>query len=119
VSFAIIMDDEDAPCGTGDNACIHWGVFNLSSTALTSLPNNVDLSGSTGVAFGVTYDQTTAGYNGPCPPSVHTYKTTIFALGAQMPLVVNRATGLTRSKFETTYGSHILGKATLTGRFTP
>jgi Raf kinase inhibitor-like YbhB/YbcL family protein len=117
--FAIIMDDEDSPCGVGDNACIHWGLFNLSSTGLTSLPNSVDLSGNTDVTFGVTYDRATAGYNGPCPPSAHRYKTTIYALGQQMPVIPNRVTGLTRSKFESTYFSHILGKATLTGRFAP
>ena len=28
-SFALIIDDETAPCGTDANACVHWNLFNI------------------------------------------------------------------------------------------
>jgi phosphatidylethanolamine-binding protein (PEBP) family uncharacterized protein len=110
------MDDESH--NVGDGAYIHWGVFNLSSNGLTSLPNNVDFSSNPDVAFGMVLGQREK-YIGPCPPpETHIYKITIYALGSEMPLVPNWIDGMTRSRFERTYSSFILNKATLTGRFT-
>lgn len=118
VSLAIIMDDETPPCGTGDAACVHWGVFNLPSTSAPSMNQGMDLSTIAGLAHGTTYNFG-MGYDGPCPPSTHTYKITIFALSATMPPLATPVSRMTRSRFESLYGAYVLGKATLTGVFTP
>ena len=106
--FAIIMDDETTPCGTGDNACVHWGLFNIPNS-ITSLGENETISN--------TY---TDGYYGPCPPSNHIYKTTVYALNNKMPDIAYSNmpdSGMTRSKFKTLYGSYILQESTISGTF--
>jgi Raf kinase inhibitor-like YbhB/YbcL family protein len=114
--YALIIDDETAPCGTGDNACVHWGVFNMPNT-MTSITEGVTPS----AAQGYVYDGT-IGYAGPCPPNTHTYKATLYALNSGMPYITAQNTapdGLTRSEFETGYGSYILGSKTISGTFDP
>jgi len=113
--YAIIMDDEVNPCGTGDNACTHWIFLNIPST-IKELNENLDISTISGTVEGGTYNGT-ADYEGPCPPLKHIYKTTIFALNDSMPILSYIET--TRSAFQTTYASHILGTATLVGTFDP
>ncbi len=114
-SVAIVMDDEVAPCGTGVNACVHWAVFNIPVTK-TTIAAGENLLATSGVTYGQTYDGLSAGYAGPCPPSNHIYKLTVFALNANMPTVVQN-TNVTRSSFAATYRSNILSQATWTGRY--
>ena len=114
--YALIMDDETSPCGTGDNACRHWIVYNIPATINTFSVGQkvIDISG---VTEGTNYTGA-IGYAGPCPPNKHTYKFTIYALNPTMPFV-GSGTALTRSQFEATYGEQILGSTTLTGTFSP
>ena len=116
-TFALIVDDEVSPCGTGDNACKHWSVYNISSL-ITSFgtDENVTLLGS-GITEGENYMMTN-GYEGPCPPSQHTYKFTIYALKTGMSGIA-AGTALTRSEFQAAYSSFILDSATLQGTYTP
>jgi len=58
------------------------------------------------------------GYAGPCPPRVHTYTFTVYALGVGMPLV-GPGGAFTRSQFEFEYDDFILDSATLRGSFGP
>ena len=117
-SYALIMDDEDPPCGTGDSACRHWMVYNIPATINTfSVGQKVtDISG---VTEGTNYTGA-IGYAGPCPADKHTYKFTIYALklAEPWPFLVS-GTALTRSQFEATYKDQILGSSTLIGTFTP
>lgn len=114
--YALIMDDEVSPCGTGAAACIHWNLFNLPAST-QGVAAGAAVQSLAGVATGTTYSGE-AGYQGPCPPSSHIYKTTVYALKTLLPLA-GTVTGLTRSQFEANYGSEILGHATLTGSFSP
>lgn len=112
-SFAIVMDDEDTPCGTGDDACPHWMVYNIPShvTNLTQGETVTDISGVT--------EGLGTGYVGPCPPNPpHTYKITLYALKSTMP-TIPAGTVLTRSQFASNYSSHIIGSTTLEGTFAP
>lgn len=77
-SFAIIMDDPDAPAGTW----VHWVLWNLPATT-RSLPEGVpkraqlpDGARQGRNSFGK------IGYNGPCPPSgqTHRYVFRLYAL---------------------------------------
>lgn len=115
-SFALIMDDEDSPCGTGDNACRHWAVFNIPDS-VNSFQTNQDISLISGLTLGANY-KGMIGYAGPCPPNQHTYNFTIYALGSGMPLISSGGI-MTRSIFENSYSSYILDSATLQGVFNP
>jgi len=112
-SYALIMDDEVSPCGTGDQACKHWSVFNITSST-SSLNENASTSG---LVQGANYAGG-VGYEGPCPPTTHTYKTTVYALNSSMPTIAS-GTGLTRSQFESSYKSYIVGSDTISGTFAP
>ena len=114
--YAIIMDDEVSPCGTGMNACKHWSLFNIPST-ISSLNENFNPATISGVVEGKNYFGT-YDYEGPCPPSSHRYKTTIYALSDEMPQVPMFST-MTRSQFRSTYQSYILETSTIEGIFNP
>ncbi|MGC8506252.1 MAG: YbhB/YbcL family Raf kinase inhibitor-like protein [Thermoplasmata archaeon] len=79
-SFALIMEDPDAPGGT----FIHWLLYNIAKDS-TAIPENVPRSGNTpgGYSQG-TNSFGRVGYNGPCPPhgTVHRYYFYLYALSA-------------------------------------
>ena len=111
-SYAIIIDDETSPCGTGDDACLHWGVFNIPSTT-TSLAANENVTAISGVVEGTNY-LSAIDYAGPCANEDHTYKTTIYAMASSMPAIASGAT-FTRSQFASSFSDHILSYATISG----
>jgi len=116
ISFTLIMDDEDSPCGTGDNACRHWAVFNIPSF-VTSFQTNQDISLISGVTEGENWEGS-IGYAGPCPPNQHTYTITIYALASGMP-TIDSGEQMTRSQFESAYASYIISFASIQGVFVP
>ena len=115
-SYAVVMDDETPPCGQGDQACLHWSVFNLPADKI-SLAAGEDVSAVSGIALGRNYTGTD-GYAGPCPPAAHVYNITVYALGQDAP-VVKSGGAYTRSSFEEEYAAFILGSDTLQGTFKP
>jgi Raf kinase inhibitor-like YbhB/YbcL family protein len=73
-SFALVIDDPDAPTGTFR----HWGVFDIPSSARS-------IGGGQKAGVEVANDGGTPGYRGPCPPpghGLHHYHFKLFALGA-------------------------------------
>ena len=114
--YALIMDDETSPCGIGSLACVHWALFNIPAST-TSLVADVDTSDIEGSVEGNTYIPTTD-YEGPCPPSAHSYKTTVYALDSSMGVLPANST-FTRSTFESDYSGSILDQAELMGTFNP
>jgi Raf kinase inhibitor-like YbhB/YbcL family protein len=87
-SFALIMDDPDAPPGTW----VHWVLYDIPS-GLRGLPEAVSkdenvLGGAKqGLCWGVdTFDR--VGYNGPLPPpgTPHRYFFKLYALDAPLGL---------------------------------
>ncbi len=80
-SFAIIVDDKDAPNGV----FYHWVVFNLSGDT-KDLPEGTSQF-PPGTIIGLN-SWKKAQYNGPCPPkgSVHTYWLTLYALDTKLSL---------------------------------
>lgn len=115
-SYALIMEDQTPPCGTGAEACVHWAVFNIPAST-TALVGNEDVSAIEGVVEGFNYIPTTD-YAGPCPPDTHTYNIAVYALDATMS-VIGSNTMSTSSEFEANYSGSILGQAELTGTFSP
>jgi Raf kinase inhibitor-like YbhB/YbcL family protein len=109
-SFALIMDDPDAPGGTW----VHWVVYNLpASTA--SLPEAVQpdeqLAGG-GLHGKNSWKKT--GYGGPCPPSgTHHYVFRLYALDALLELDA----GATEKDLAGPMEGHILARGQLVGTY--
>lgn len=112
-SYALIMDDEISPCGINENACKHWGLFNIPSSTL-ELEENLNVSSMSSLVEGLNYNGT-RDYEGPCPPNVHTYKTTVYALDELMPSL--NTANMTRSQFQAKYSDNILNSAIIRGIF--
>ncbi|MFQ5856368.1 MAG: YbhB/YbcL family Raf kinase inhibitor-like protein [Anaerolineae bacterium] len=108
-SFALIMDDPDAPSRT----FTHWVLFDIPSdrTSLSEgLPaGDIGTAGQNG--FG------TAGYGGPCPPpghGPHRYFFTLYALDTD---TLNLSSGTSRAEVEQALKGHVIGQAQLMGRY--
>jgi Raf kinase inhibitor-like YbhB/YbcL family protein len=74
-SFALVVDDPDAPNGTFR----HWGVFDIP-------PNARSLAAGQKAGTAVMNDMNQPGYAGPCPPpghGVHHYHFKLFALNVE------------------------------------
>lgn len=102
-SFAIIVDDPDAPSKTW----VHWIVYNMPAT-ITQLSGGVNTAQfATGLNdFGNTQ------YGGPCPPSgIHRYRFTVYALDILLP----KEAGISKQKLLALMDGHILAQNILTG----
>jgi hypothetical protein len=107
-SFALIMDDPDAPGGT----FVHWVLFNIPSST-TSLTANANVP--PGAARGLN-DFGAMGYGGPCPPPgdpPHRYYFKIYALAITLML----GEGATKAQVEAAMAGNILAQGQLMGRF--
>ncbi|MCL6480780.1 MAG: YbhB/YbcL family Raf kinase inhibitor-like protein [Firmicutes bacterium] len=110
-SFALIMDDPDAPAGTW----VHWVLFNLPASA-RALPENVPkVEQLADGALQGRNDFRRIGYGGPCPPKgpAHRYFFKLYALDTRLAL---RA-GATRADVERAMAGHILAQGELVGRY--
>ena len=110
-SFALIMDDPDAPGGT----FTHWVLFDMPAgtkqLAEGAGPNNT--GGPIGVGGNNSSSQ--AGYMGPCPPSgTHRYYFRLYALDVP---ALNLKAGAARSEVEAAMKNHIVGVADTMGRY--
>lgn len=103
-TFAIIVDDPDAPSGV----VTHWIAWNISS----ELGGVVE--GQTGAVEGKN-SYGSIGYKGPCPPpgKPHRYFFKVFALDQVLEL----PKGASRAELEKAMEGHILGQAELVGTF--
>jgi Raf kinase inhibitor-like YbhB/YbcL family protein len=110
-SFALIMDDPDAPVGTW----VHWVLFNLPADA-KELPEGVakqeqlpdgSLQGRN--------DFRKIGYGGPCPPAgkPHRYFFKLYALDGKLDLKA----GASKADVERAMKGHVLGETELIGRY--
>jgi len=114
-SFALIMDDPDAPSGTW----IHWIAYDIPATAhglAAGLPKNPALADGTkqGACWGVN-SFSRVGYHGPCPPpgKPHRYSFRLYALD-RPPDLPSKAT---KMQVETAMNGHVLASAELVGTY--
>jgi len=108
-SFALIMDDPDAPMGTW----VHWVIYNIPGSA-RGLPEAVptDAKLADGSVQGTTSARST-GYHGPCPPSgTHRYFFKLYALDVMLSLP-----DADKEKLLKAMEGHILAQAELMGTF--
>jgi phosphatidylethanolamine-binding protein (PEBP) family uncharacterized protein len=90
---------------------VHWNVFNLPAQGAVTIAAGQKLSGDIGQTSGGG-----RGYEGMCPPDgVHTYRFAVFA--SRDKLQVDTRTPLTIDAFEGKYGSQVLAKAQIAGKF--
>ena len=112
-TFALIVDDPDAPAGTW----VHWVLFNLTAT-LAALPENLPktetLQQLGGAAQGRN-DFRKIGYGGPCPPpgKPHRYFFRLYALDIVLPLEA----GATKADVERAMKGHIVGQTEHMGTY--
>lgn len=110
-SYALIMDDPDAPVGTWD----HWLLFNIPAEA-RELPAGItdDAEFSDGSRHG-NNSWKRVGYGGPCPPSgTHRYFFKLYALDT----ILDLEPGVTSSELMDAIEGHILAEAELMGTYT-
>ena len=109
-SFALIMDDPDAPMGTW----VHWVLFNLPPSA-RGLPEGVPSTPilPDGSVKGVTSARS-HGYHGPCPPSgTHRYFFKLYALDTLLTLTSSADKKSLLAAME----GHVLAQAEWMGKF--
>jgi Raf kinase inhibitor-like YbhB/YbcL family protein len=109
-SFALIMDDPDAPIGTW----VHWVVYNIPA-ATRELEENMPTTSelSNGIRQGYTSAKST-GYHGPCPPSgTHRYFFKLYALETTLSL----SEKADKKELLAAMEGHILASVELMGTF--
>ena len=105
-SFALVVDDPDAPSGTFS----HWGVFDIPSSARS-------VGGGERIGTEVSNDFGKPGYGGPCPPKgngPHHYHFKLFALDVGS-LALNAQSHV--SDVEREAEKHALAKGELIGTY--
>ena len=110
-SFALIVDDPDAPAGTW----VHWVIYDLPATATglaENTPKSAQLPG--GVKQGLN-GWPHLGYNGPCPPpgKPHRYFFKLYALDT----LLNLKPGLTKKDLLKAMEGHVLAEGQLMGTY--
>jgi Raf kinase inhibitor-like YbhB/YbcL family protein len=110
-SFALIVDDPDAPVGTW----VHWVLYDLPANTkelAEGVPKQEQLSN--GARQGRN-DFRKIGYGGPCPPpgNPHRYFFKLYALDKKLDLQA----GASKAEAESAMKGHILAQAELVGRY--
>ena len=112
-SFALIVEDPDAPGGT----FIHWVLYDLPANTM-SLPEGVPKDAMLPQIGNALQGRTSfkaLGYGGPCPPKgpPHRYYFRVYALNAKLGL----ESGASRDQVLTAMKGHELGRAELMGTY--
>lgn len=109
-SFALIMDDPDAPVGTW----VHWVLFNIPPSArglAEAVPSDATLADG---SMNGKNSWGRLGYGGPCPPSgTHRYFFKLYALDEMLGL----SSGADKGELLKAMEGHILAQGELMGTF--
>ena len=113
-SFALIVDDPDAPDPANPKMTwVHWILYNIPAAA-NSLPENVKVVDLPEGTLQGLNDWKKTGYGGPCPPiGKHRYFHKLYALDIILPDLKRP----TKAKLEKAMEGHILHKAELIGLY--
>jgi len=109
VTFALVVDDPDAPRGTW----VHWVVFDLPATT----SGLAEGAGAASLPAGTVQGTNTWGrrsYGGPCPPSgTHRYFFKLYALDGRVDLGADATSEALAAAMQ----GRILAETTLMGRY--
>ncbi|EKD96657.1 MAG: hypothetical protein ACD_23C01351G0002 [uncultured bacterium] len=110
---SIVMDDPDAIPVAGKN-WVHWNLFNTPVSGSLDVAAGVAPVGDAGRASGGS-----KAYEGMCPPNgTHSYRFAVFATKDKVDVGgFFGPTAMTIEYFESKFGSSILGKAQISGKF--
>lgn len=113
-SFALIVDDPDAPDpAKPQRVYVHWVVSSISASA-TRLPENAAKGGLPPGAMQGTNDWGKQTYGGPCPPiGRHRYFFKLYALDTQLKGLKNPS----KAKLEKAMQGHVLDNTQLIGTY--
>ncbi len=113
-SFAIIVDDPDAPDPAAPKMTyVHWVVYNIPAT-VTSLAENASMRGMPAGSEQGLNDWKRDRFGGPCPPiGTHRYFFKLYALDTTLT-DLDKAM---KSGLERAMNGHILAEAQLMGRY--
>lgn len=111
-SFALIVDDPDAPMGTW----VHWVLFNIPLER-RSLEEDLQITGKNVDPHAIYAGKNSYGntrYDGPCPPGgTHRYYFRLYALDS----TINLLPGATKEQLLKEMERHILAQGELMGTF--
>ena len=111
-SFALIVDDPDAPMGTW----VHWVLYNIPANQ-RNLQEELPITGKNGDPNAIYAGKNSSGnirYDGPCPPSgTHRYYFKLYALDTTLSLLP----GATKDQVLKEMKGHILAQGELMGTF--
>lgn len=110
-SFALILDDPDAPAGTWN----HWLLWDIPASA-TSLGEAARAGGKNGGVSGVN-DFGRPGYGGPCPPPGHGPHRYFFKLFALNVSPLGLRAGAKRAELDRALKGRVLAEARYMGRY--
>jgi Raf kinase inhibitor-like YbhB/YbcL family protein len=113
-SFALIVDDPDAPDPAAPRTTwVHWVLYNIPA-ATTALPAGASAASiPAGAAEGIN-DFKRTGYGGPCPPiGRHRYFHKLYALDATLADLKKP----TKAQLEKAMAGHVLAEAQLVGTY--
>ena len=108
-SFALILDDPDAPVGTWNHWLLHDIPAQAHNLAQGYKPGNLGVSGKN--SWGK------PGYGGPCPPKGHGPHRYFFRLYALDVPTLGLPPGADRPQIERAMKGHVLSEAQSMGRF--
>jgi Raf kinase inhibitor-like YbhB/YbcL family protein len=113
-SFALIVDDPDAPDPANPRMTwVHWVLYNIPAT-VSSLPEGVKDKYLPKGTLQCLNDWKKTGYGGPCPPiGKHRYFHKLYAVDIVLPDL----TRPTKAKLEKAMEGHVLSKAELIGLY--
>lgn len=108
-SFALVVEDPDAPVGTWN----HWLLWNIPATATSIVegywPGRLGADG--------TNDFRKRGYGGPCPPPGHGRHRYYFKLFALNTPAIELPAGARRDQLDRALSDHILAEAQYMGTY--
>ena len=112
-SFAIIVDDPDAPDpGAPKTTWVHWVAYDIPGD-VSSLEQGAAGHMPAGTRPGLN-DWHATGYRGPCPPTGrHRYFHKLYALDSLLPDLSQP----TKAALERAMQGHVLGQASLVGTY--
>ncbi|CAJ1959880.1 unnamed protein product [Cylindrotheca closterium] len=111
-SFAMIMDDPDAPT---PKPWVHWIIYNIPSTQ-TSLTEGLKADGTMKEGQN---SWSLSKYDGPQPPKgqIHLYIFKLYALDTLLFSGDTSSAGKTKEQLEQAFSGHVLAEARWTGKF--
>jgi len=113
-SFALIVDDPDAPDPRAPKTTwVHWVLYNLAA-ATSALPEGAKAADLPAETLEGVNDFGTTGYRGPCPPiGRHRYFFKLYALDAALAELRKP----TKADLEKAMRGHVLAEAQLVGTY--